>query len=254
MADHRSFHLCRGDVGHLLLVETRTAEPIITPQLFKNSIFLVSVIAMFLVSAGMFVAILYLPLFAQGVLGESATNSGVVLTPMMGAFIFSSIVGGQLLSRTGRYKVLAIIGFAVAAVGMFLLSRMAVTTTQGEVIRNMIITGLGAGVLLSLFTIVVQNAFPYRQLGEVTASLNFFRSIGSTIGVAVMGTILTNAFQSNLQRNMPQALTAAGVGKTRAPGPASEPPVVTGARCGSEDSARLCGVWRPGPGALPPAH
>ena len=190
-----------------VLVEMRTAEPIITPQLFKNSIFLISVMAMFLVSAGVFVAILYLPLFAQGVLGESATNSGVILTPMMVGFIFSSIVGGQLLSRTGRYKILAIIGFAVAAVDMFLLSRMAATTTQGEVIRNMIITGLGAGVLLSLFTIVVQNAFPYRQLGEVTASLNFFRSIGSTIGVAVMGTILTNAFQSNLQRNMPQALT-----------------------------------------------
>src|SRR5258708_31992922 len=71
----------------------------------------------------------------------------------------------------------------------------------------MIITGLGIGVMMSLFTIVVQNAFPYRQLGEVTASLNFFRSIGSTIGVAVMGTIMTNAFQSNFQRNMPQALT-----------------------------------------------
>src|SRR5712691_1507488 len=136
--------------------ETRTAEPIITPQLFKNSIFLISVFAMFLVSAGMFVAILYLPLFAQGVLGESATNSGVVLTPMMIAFIFSSIVGGQLLSRTGRYKVLAIFGFAVTAIGMFLLSRMAVTTAQGEIVRNMIISGLGAGVLLSLFTIVVQ--------------------------------------------------------------------------------------------------
>ncbi len=189
------------------LVEMRTTEPIITPKLFTNSIFLISVIAMFLVSAGMFVAILYLPLFAQGVLGESATNSGVVLTPMMAGFIFSSIVGGQLLSRTGRYKILAIFGFAVAAAGMFLLSRMTVTTTQGEIIRNMIITGLGAGVLLSLFTIVVQNAFPYRQLGEVTASLNFFRAIGATIGVAVMGTIMTNAFQSDLQSNMPQALT-----------------------------------------------
>src|SRR5260370_9519624 len=84
---------------------------------------------------------------------------------------------------------------------------MAVTTAHGEIIRNMIISCLGAGVLLSLFTIVVQNALPYRQLGEVPASLNFFRSIGSTIGVAVMGTILTNAFQSNLMLNMRQALT-----------------------------------------------
>src|SRR5260370_1452513 len=103
---------------------------------------------------------------------------------MLVAFTFSSLVGGQLLSRSGRCTLVAIIGFAIAAIGMFLLSRMTVTTTQGEIVRNMIITGLGAGVLLSLFTIVVQNAFPYRQLGEVTASLNFFRSIGSTIGVA----------------------------------------------------------------------
>jgi len=141
------------------------------------------------------------------VLGDSATNSGIVLTPLMLGFMFSSIVGGQLLSRTGRYKLLAMGGFAVAAIGMFLLSRMTVTTVEGEVVRNMIITGLGIGVMMSLFTIVVQNAFPYRQLGEVTAGVTFFRSIGSTMGVAVMGTIMTNAFQSNLQSNMPQALT-----------------------------------------------
>jgi EmrB/QacA subfamily drug resistance transporter len=188
-------------------LETRVAEPIISPRLFKNSIFLISAIAMFLVAAGLFGAILYLPLFVQGVLGESATNSGVVLTPLMLGFMFSSLVGGQLLSRTGRYKLLAIFGFAVAAVGMFLLSRMTTTTVQGEVVRNMIITGLGIGVMMSLFTIVVQNAFPYRQLGEVTATLTFFRSIGSTIGVAVMGAIMTNTFQSALQSNMPRALT-----------------------------------------------
>jgi len=122
-------------------------------------------------------------------------------------FIVSSILGGQLLSRTGRYKILAIIGFAVAAFGMFLLSRMTPTTTEGEIVRNMIVTGLGIGVMMSLFTIVVQNAFPYRQLGEVTATLTFFRSIGSTIGVAVMGSIMTNDFQTTLQSNLPPALT-----------------------------------------------
>ena len=188
------------------LIELRAPEPIISPRLFKNSIFLVSVIATFLVSAGMFGAILYIPLFVQGVLGNSATNSGVVLTPLMIGFIISSIVGGQLLSRTGRYKILAILGFIVAAVGMFLLSRMTVSTSEGEVVRNMIITGLGIGVMMSLFTIVVQNAFPYRQLGEVTAGITFFRSIGSTMGVAVMGAIMTNTFQSELQSNMPAIL------------------------------------------------
>src|SRR5213080_1072771 len=183
------------------LVEMRATEPIISPQLFKNSIFTVSTIAMFLVSAGMFGAILYLPLFVQGVLGNTATDSGLVLTPLMLGFMFSSIVGGQLLSRTGRYKILAMIGFTIAAIGMFMLSRMTSSTSQSEVVRNMLVTGLGIGVMMSLFTIVVQNAFPYRQLGEVTATLTFFRSIGSTVGVAVMGTIMTNGFQNAMQSN-----------------------------------------------------
>jgi EmrB/QacA subfamily drug resistance transporter len=194
-------------------LELRVSEPIISPRLFKNTIFLISVTSTFLVSAGMFGAILYLPLFVQGVLGSSATNSGYVLTPLMIGFMVSSIVGGQLLSRTGRYKVLALVGFMVAALGMFLLSRMSVTTGEGELIRNMIVTGLGIGVMMSLFTIVVQNAFPYRQLGEVTATLTFFRSIGSTVGVAVMGSIMINGLQSALQSNMPQALTRLGSSK-----------------------------------------
>ena len=188
------------------LIEFRAAEPIISPRLFKNRIFLVSTIAMFLLSAGMFGAILYLPLFVQAVTGNTATNSGVVLTPMMLGFMFSSIVGGQLLSRTGHYKILAIFGFMVAALGMFLLSRMAATTGDGQISLNMVVTGLGLGVMMSLFTIVVQNAFPFRQIGEVTAGLTFFRSIGSTIGVAVMGTIMTNGFQSGLQSNLPPVL------------------------------------------------
>ncbi|MGH2494745.1 MAG: MDR family MFS transporter [Ktedonobacteraceae bacterium] len=196
-------------LGTFILIELRAAEPIISPRLFKNSIFLVSTIAMFMVSAGMFGAILYLPLFVQAVTGNSATNSGVVLTPMMLGFMFSSIVGGQLLSRTGRYKILAIVGFIVASIGMFLLSRMTAATGNGQVSLNMVVTGLGIGVMMSLFTIIVQNAFPFRQLGEVTAGLTFFRSIGSTIGVAVMGTIMTNSFQSTLQSSLSPALARA---------------------------------------------
>src|SRR5579864_2050312 len=137
-----------------VFIELRAAEPIISPRLFKNSIFLVSTIAMFMLAAGMFGAILYLPLFVQAVTGNTATNSGVVLTPMMLGFMFSSIVGGQVISRTGRYKIVAIIGFIVAAVGMFLLSRMTATTSDGQISLNMVVTGLGIGVMMSLFTIV----------------------------------------------------------------------------------------------------
>jgi EmrB/QacA subfamily drug resistance transporter len=187
-------------------VESRAAEPIISPGLFRNSIFTVSVVASFLLSVGLFGAIMYLPLFVQGVIGDSATNSGAVLTPMMLGFVVSSVVGGQLLSRTGRYKILAIVCFLFAIVGVFLLSRMDVYATDAIVVRNMVITGLGMGALMGLFTIVVQNAFPFRQLGEVTASLQFFRSIGATIGVAILGTVITNTYQGAFQSNLPETV------------------------------------------------
>ena len=161
---------------------------------------------MFLLSAAMFGAIAFLPYFVQDVLGESATNSGVVLTPMMLGFMFSSIVGGQLLSRTGRYKILALVGFVVAAAGMVLLWQMNIHTTDGELYRNMVITGLGIGVMISLFTIVVQNAFSVQRIGEVTSTLTFFRSMGSTIGLTALGAVLTNSFSSNLQSSIPTPL------------------------------------------------
>jgi EmrB/QacA subfamily drug resistance transporter len=210
------------------LIEMRAVEPIISPRLFKNSIFTISTIAMFLLSAGMFGAILYLPLFVQAVSGNTATNSGIVLTPMMLGFMFSSVVGGQILSRTGRYKLLAMFGFAAASVGMFLLSRMNATIPEGLISLNMIVTGLGIGVMMSLFTIVVQNAFPFRQLGEVTAGLTFFRSIGSTIGVAVMGTIMINDFQSALQSNLPHTLAKLVPPSLQNPQVLLDPSVLTG--------------------------
>jgi len=192
-------------VGFFFL-ETRAVEPIISPGLFKNEIFSVSILATFLVSIGMFGAIMYVPLFIQGVVGDTASNSGQLMTPMMLGFMASSIVGGQILARTGRYKIIAGVGFAIGAFGMFMLSRMDVHATGGLVIRNMIITGLGMGVTMSLFTIVVQNAFPLSRMGEVTSSLTFFRSLGSTIGLAVLGTVMTNSFHSAFQNGMPQSL------------------------------------------------
>lgn len=186
--------------------EMRAREPIIEPRLFRNSIFSVSVAASFLVSLGMFGAIMYIPLFTQAVVGDSAQNSGIVLTPMMLGFMVSSVVGGQILSRTGKYKVLSIVSMCIAVVGMFLLSRMGATAHNGLVVRNMVITGLGMGTMMSLFTIVVQNAFPFRMLGAVTSTLQFFRSIGSTVGIAVFGSVLTARFTHELPRQIPASV------------------------------------------------
>ena len=188
--------------------ERRAAEPIINPALFRNSIFTISATASSLQSAGMFGAIMFLPLFVQGVMGKTATNSGIVLTPLMLGAIVTSIGAGQLLTRTGRYKVIVIVGFVVAVIGMFLLSRVGVATTQRGLALDMVVLGLGLGVSMSVFTVIVQNQYSTQRLGEVTAGLQFFRSIGSTVGLAVFGSLLNSRFSSALASNLPAPLKA----------------------------------------------
>ncbi len=191
------------------LWESKTEEPILAPRLFRNGIFAISVIGSFFVSLGMFGAIMYIPLFVQGVIGDSPSNSGIVLTPMMLGFMASAVVGGQIMSRTGKYRWLAIVSIAIAVVGMFLMGRMTVNATNWIVIRDMVITGLGMGTLMSLFTIVVQNAFPFQEMGVVTAALQFFRSIGGTVGIAILGSLLTSRFTHELSRHIPAAVAKA---------------------------------------------
>ena len=189
-----------------LVRESRAPAPILNLNFFRNPIFTVSMIATFLTTVGMYGAISYLPLFVQGVVGTSATNAGAVLTPMMLGFIVSSMISGQILARTGRYKILALVGFAIGAFGLFLLSRMDIHATSGVVVQRMLITGLGIGVSMSLFTIVVQNAVSRREMGAATAALTFFRSIGGAIGVAILGSVMTNRFNSAFETNLPAPL------------------------------------------------
>ena len=187
-----------------LFVESRSANPIIPLTLFKNRIFSISVMASTIMGAAMFGAILYVPLYMQGVVGSSATNSGVVLTPMMLSMVVASIIGGQLVSRTGRYRWAVISGLLSMQIGMFLLSRMGIDTPDSTVVRNMIVTGTGLGLVMPTITLAVQNAFPARQLGVTTSSLQFFRQIGGTIGIALMGTFLTSRMATNVLRDVPQ--------------------------------------------------
>jgi EmrB/QacA subfamily drug resistance transporter len=188
------------------LREMRAEEPILNPRLFQNRIFSVSTVASAIQSAAMFGAIMFLPLFVQGVMGKTATNSGTILMPMMLAAIVSSVGAGQLLARTGRYKAVVIAGFVAVSVGAFLLSRMTVNTTSARLVGYMIIMGLGLGIAMSTFTVIVQNQYPTHRLGEVSAGLQFFRSIGSTVGLAVFGTILTSRFAVSLAGNLPEQL------------------------------------------------
>jgi EmrB/QacA subfamily drug resistance transporter len=187
--------------------ETRAREPVINPRLFENRIFTVSSAASTLQSAAMFGAIMFLPLFVQGVMGKTATNSGIILMPMMIGAIVASIGAGQLLSRTGRYKVLVVCGFIAAAVGSYLLSRMHVDVSSATLSFDMVILGLGLGVAMSAFTVIVQNQYPAHRLGEVSAGLQFFRMLGSTIGMAIFGTLLNNRFASQMTENLSPQLS-----------------------------------------------
>lgn len=181
-----------------VITERFAKEPIIPLGLFKNSIFTISVIITFLTAMGMFGAILYIPLFSQIVLGLSATNSGTILTPLMFALVIASILAGQVISKTGKYKSIAIFGMAIVVAGMYWLSTVTSATTQMELLMRMIALGIGLGITMPIFTIAVQNSFDNSKLGVVTASTQVARSIGGTVGVAIFGSVLNNALTGKL--------------------------------------------------------
>ena len=186
-----------------LFWEMRAREPVINPRLFTNWVFTISSAASTLQSAAMFGAIMFVPLFVQVVQGHSATNSGTILMPMMFAAIVASIGAGQLMARTGRYKALVVGGFVAVAIGAYLMSRMTMNASYRTLGLDTAVMGLGLGVAMSAFTSIVQNQYPIHRLGEVSAGLQFFRIIGSTIGLAVFGTVLNNRFTSQLAANVP---------------------------------------------------
>lgn len=175
-----------------IFVEKRAANPILALGLFKNRVFVVSVTCLFLTAMAMFGAIMYVPIFSQGVIGGSATHAGLVLTPMMLSMVTASTLSGQLISKTGKYKLLAIIGTAFITAALFFFSTIDEHTSSGGMIFRMILFGLGLGATTPIFTLAVQSAFPKERLGEVTAGSQLFRSVGGTVGTAILGGILNS--------------------------------------------------------------
>jgi MFS family permease len=127
---------------------------------------------------------------------------------MMMGFIAGSVISGQLLSRWGRYRILALAGLVVGCSGLFLLGRMSASTSNAVVVRNMVVLGVGIGSTMPLFSIAVQNAFPHRVLGAVTASRSFFLSLGGAVGVPIMGAMLNSGFQHNFSTHLSPRLAA----------------------------------------------
>jgi EmrB/QacA subfamily drug resistance transporter len=176
----------------------RAAEPVLPLRLFRNSVF--SVAAGISLAAGfaMFGALSYLPLFLQVVHGVSATISGVYLLPMVIGLLVTSIGSGQLIARTGRYKVYPIVGTLILAVALFLLSKLDETTPTWVMNLYFFVLGLSLGLILQVLVIAVQNTVDYADLGAATSGVTFFRSIGGSFGVSVFGAIFTNQLVHNL--------------------------------------------------------
>ncbi len=198
-------------LGGLLYSEAHAAEPIIPLTLFREPVIAVCSTAAFVLGMGMFGTIIYLPLFMQGVLGVSATQSGNLLTPMLMGVVVGSIIGGQATSRTGEYKVLGITGSILVATGMILFARMGTETMRSYVVWSMIVAGLGMGLLQPVYTLAVQNVAPRDRMGAATSSTIFFRSIGSTVGVAAFGSVMLTQYHDEFRASIPPQLPQAAL-------------------------------------------
>ena len=204
-------------IGLFLLQERRAAEPVLPLRLFREQIFSVSSSIGFIVGFALFGALAFMPVYFQVVNGSSATVSGLKLAPMMLGIVVTSIVSGRLISKTGRYRVFPIVGTAVMALGLLLLTRLDVNTGTAEAFAYLLALGAGVGMVMQVIVLATQNAVPQRDLGVATAGVNLFRSLGSAFGVAIFGSILSNRLATELPRRVPaDALQSISAGELTA--------------------------------------
>jgi EmrB/QacA subfamily drug resistance transporter len=196
--------------GVFIWVESRAKEPIVPLGLFRNRTYSVSILAGALASFGFFGAILFLPRWYQVVNGSTATESGYQLLPLLAGLILGSVVSGQIVSRTGRYKWLVVSALVTLTIGLLLMTNLNADTPPQMLWVWQFITGLGIGPTLAVFTIIVQNAVPWQLLGAATSNLAFFRQIGGTVGLAIAGSIFGSTLQTQAPTQVAGALTAAG--------------------------------------------
>ncbi len=184
--------------------ELRAEEPLLPMSLFRNRIFTVSALVTLITGVGLFGSLYYVPLFVQGVIGRSATNSGFVTMPMMIAMAIAATISGQIMSRFGHYRALGTVGLLVIVAGMYVLSSMTASSTSVDATRGMVVLGIGLGMSMPLFMLAVQNAVPYRFMGISTSTMQFLRSVGGTMGVAIMFSLVQRSYSSALQTTVPE--------------------------------------------------
>ena len=181
-----------------VFVERRAVEPILPLRLFTSSVFSVCVVLAFIVGFAMLGAMTFLPTYLQYVHGSSATSSGLQTLPMVIGLLVMSLLSGAVVGRTGRYKIFPIVGSAVMALGLYLLSRLGVDTPYWQMALAMLVLGLGIGSSMQVLTIVVQSTVSYEDLGVATSGVTFFRTLGSSFGAAVFGTVYANVLSNRL--------------------------------------------------------
>jgi EmrB/QacA subfamily drug resistance transporter len=183
-----------------IITERRAKDPLLDMGLFKNSTFAIGNAAAFVIGMGFLGAIVFLPLFMQRVVGVSATSSGFASIPLVMGLVVGNILSGQLVSRFGRYKPLMLIGLMIMVLGFGIAGfTLTVNSTYWEVFFKMIVMGLGLGPSIPLFTLAIQNAVSPTKIGVATASATFFRQMGSTIGVAILGSVFANVLSGDLK-------------------------------------------------------
>jgi Major Facilitator Superfamily len=186
-----------------VLVETRAAEPILPPAIFGNRVVAVTSAVGFVVGIALFGSITFLPLYLQNVKGHSPTISGLLLTPLVAGVLVTSIGGGNLISRTGHCRPVPIIGTALMAIGLALLSRLRVGSPALTTSAYMVVVGLGLGSVMQVLVLAAQNAVDYQYLGVVSSGATLFRQIGGSIGVSVFGAIFADQLARNLAGKLP---------------------------------------------------
>jgi EmrB/QacA subfamily drug resistance transporter len=197
-------------IGLFVLVERRAAEPVLPLHLFRLRTFSTTSVVGFIIGFAMFGAITYLPAFFQVVRGISPTISGVYLLPLMAGLLLMSIGSGQIISRTGKYRLFPILGTGLTTIGLFLLHLMGVHTSTFLDAVYMLVLGLGIGSVMQVLVIIVQNGVPHSELGVATSGATFFRSIGGSFGTAIFGAIFANVLIGNLASHLHGVTLPAG--------------------------------------------
>lgn len=203
-----------------VMIERRAPEPIMPLHLFRDRNFNLTTIAGLITGVTMFGALAYLPTYLQMVEGVNATEAGFLMIPMMAALLVSSIVSGQLVSKTGRYKHFPILGAIVVAISLVLLSTMTPSLPTWLTCAYLAIMGLGLGMSMQILVLIVQNSFPISEVGTATASNNYFRQIGASVGSAVVGSLFTARLTQLLTERMSDAGTGGATGDSNSLTPA----------------------------------